>query len=177
MAAGPRVQFIHGLEGSPQGRKARLFAAHFQSLTPDMDTGDFELCVRVQAEALASFRPDVLVGSSFGGAVAVALLQRGLWRGPTLLLAQAALARGLPARLPEGAPVWIVHGTRDTLVDPGGSRALARSGTPGLVRLIEVDDDHPLRGLAESSELVALVRDLFRASRPDAGRAEPPASA
>ena len=81
-----RVQFIHGLEGSPQGSKARLFAEHFEALTPAMDTGDFESCVETQRAALESFRPDVLVGSSFGGAVAVALLQRGLWSGPTLLL-------------------------------------------------------------------------------------------
>jgi len=102
----PRVQFIHGLEGSPQGSKARLFAERFTAVTPAMDTGDFEACVALQAETITKFRPDVLVGSSFGGAVAVALLQRGLWRGPTLLLAQAALRHGLPAQLPEGVTMW-----------------------------------------------------------------------
>jgi hypothetical protein len=96
-----RVQFIHGLEGSPQGNKARLLARHFETLTLAMDTSDFEACVEVQTDALATFRPDLLVGSSFGAAVAVELLQRGLWRGATLLLAQAALRRGARARTPE----------------------------------------------------------------------------
>jgi pimeloyl-ACP methyl ester carboxylesterase len=155
------VQFIHGLEGSPQGRKARLLARHFTTRTPAMDTRDFEACVAVQAAALACFRPQLLVGSSFGAAVAVALLQRGLWRGPTLLLAQAALQRGLPARLPEGVRVWLVHGLRDRLVDVDGSRTLARTGTPGLVRLIEVDDDHALHGLVQSGGLVELVQELL----------------
>jgi len=33
-----RVQFIHGLEGSPQGTKARVLSQHFETLTPAMDT-------------------------------------------------------------------------------------------------------------------------------------------
>ena len=88
-----RVHFIHGLEGSPGGRKARLLAHHFDAVTPAMDTSDFEACVTRHAELLSGDgRPDVLAGSSFGGAVAVALLQRGHWAGPTLLLAQGGAA-------------------------------------------------------------------------------------
>ena len=161
----PRVQFIHGLEGSPQGIKARLFAEHFTALTPAMDTRDFATCVQLHADTLAAFRPDVLVGSSFGGGVAVALLQRGLWRGPTLLLAQAALKQGLDAYLPEGVHVWLVHGTRDNVVSIEDSRLLARSGTPAYVRLIEVDDDHSLQGTVRSGKLVAMVGALLDTAR------------
>jgi predicted esterase len=107
----------------------------------------------------------VLVGSSFGGSVVVALLERGLWRGATLLLAQAALGRDPGARLPEGVRVWLLHGLRDELVDVEDSRRLARTGSPELVRLIEVDDDHPLRGLVKSGELADIVRGLHAASR------------
>jgi len=159
-----RVQFIHGLEGSPQGTKSQVLAKHFAALSPAMDTGSFEAAVAVQAEALGSFRPDVLVGSSFGGAVAVALLQRGVWRGPTLLLAQAALHMDLAAELPEGVHIWLVHGLQDTLVDPEQSRRLARGGTPDLVRLIEVDDDHPLHGSVQRGQLVVWVRELAAAA-------------
>src|SRR5205814_184919 len=103
------------------GTKARALAARFDTCTAQMDP------------------PDVVVGSSFGAAVAVALLHdrgRGAWRGPTVLLAQAALRLpelGPRARLPEGVPVWIVHGTRDELVPIDDSRALAATGTPALV--------------------------------------------
>ncbi len=155
-----RVQFIHGLESSPQGNKARLFAETFDAITPAMDTRDFPGCVEVQAGVLESFRPDVLVGSSFGGAVAVALLQSGRWQGPTLLLAQAALRADLPAALPEGVRIWLIHGRSDAIVAIDDSRALARCGTPGMVRLIEVDDDHPLTRTTESGELVAVIREL-----------------
>ena len=161
-----RVQFIHGLEGSPQGNKARLLARHFEALTPAMDTSDFEACVAVQADALAAFRPDVLVGSSFGAAVAVELLQRDLWRGATLLLAQAALRRDPHAELPPGVPIWLVHGLRDELIDIEDSRRLAATGSPEWVVLHEVDDDHPLHETVASGRLVELVRALAeRASR------------
>ena len=56
-----RVQFIHGLESSPQGVKAQLFARHFDARTPEMDTHDFAASVAVQAAALRAFDPHVLV--------------------------------------------------------------------------------------------------------------------
>jgi predicted esterase len=155
-----RVQFIHGLEGSPQGAKARVLDRHFDALAPAMDTSDFEASVAVQADALARFRPDVLVGSSFGAAVAVALLQRGIWRGPTLLLAQAALRRGAPPELPPRVPIWLVHGRRDELIDVEDSRRLAASGSPEWVVLHEVDDDHALHDSVASGRLVEWVRAL-----------------
>ena len=157
-----RVHFIHGLEGSPSGSKARTLAAHFDAVTPAMDTSDFEGCVSLHADLLAmeGGGPDVLVGSSFGGAVAVALLQRGHWAGPTLLLAQAALLYDLPAVLPAGVPVWLVHGSGDDVVPPEHSRRLAAGGSPSTVRLIEVEDDHSLHASIENGSLVDWVRGL-----------------
>jgi hypothetical protein len=167
-----KVQFIHGLEGSPQGSKARALAAHFDAVTPEMDTQSFEGCVAQHAELLRRFEPDVLVGSSFGGAVAVALLQREQWRGPTLLLAQAALRQGLRARLPGGVRVWLVHARGDDVVPVADSRKLARSGTPGLVRLVEVEDDHALHDFVASGRLVETVQAI--ASDAGAGDAAAP---
>ena len=158
--ADPRVLFIHGLEGSPQGSKARLFDAHFDALTPAMDTQDFAGCVEVQREAIESFRPDVLVGSSFGGAVAVALLAAGAWRGPTLLLAQAAIHYDAAATLPPDVTVWLAHGTRDELVPVAHSRQLAATGTPDRIRLLEMDDDHPLHASVENGDLLDWVRQI-----------------
>jgi len=160
-----RVQFIHGLEGSPQGSKARLLAEHFDARTPAMDTKDYPACVAVQSRTVREFEPDLLVGSSFGGAVAVSLLQQGLWRGPTLLLAQAAVHYDSDARLPDGVRVWLVHGMGDTLVDPEDSRRLAATGSPELVRLLEVEDDHPLSETTASGRLVELVRELVSVHR------------
>lgn len=152
-----RVQFAHGLESSPQGNKARLFAEHFEACTPAMDTRHFESCVALHAGTLARFQPDVLVGSSFGGAVAVALLQRKLWRGPTLLLAQAALLYNPEARLPEGVRVTLLHARQDEIVPLEHSRTLSAGGDPALVELIERDDDHALSRCLHNGELVKIV--------------------
>ena len=160
MRADLRVQFIHGLLSSPQGAKAQHLARHFDTRTPEMDTRDFTASVAVQAETLRAFDPHVLIGSSYGGAIAVELLQRGVWRGPTLLLAQAALRRGQPAVLPADVTVWLVHGTRDAIINCEDSRVLARSGSPGRVRLFEVDDEHALHTTVDDGRLVAWIAAL-----------------
>lgn len=162
-----RVQFAHGLESSPQGNKARLFAGAFTAETPAMNTRDFGSCVDVHAAVLERFRPDVLVGSSFGGAVVVELLARGLYRGPTLLLAQAALHYRPDARLPQGVRVWLVHARQDDIVPFADSEKLARTGTPGLVELLPRDDDHPLTKLCESGELLQLTAALHDRAQQD----------
>lgn len=153
-----RVQFAHGLESSPQGIKAKLLSQHFVTETPAMNTRDFESCVALHAGTVMRFRPDVLVGSSFGGAVAVALLERELYRGPTLLLAQAAVMYRANARLPANVRVLLVHAREDEVVPYAGSVQLAASGTQSLVELIERSDNHALSKLTESGELIELVK-------------------
>ena len=157
-----RVQFAHGLESSPHGNKARLLAQHFETETPAMNTRDFESCVAMHAGTLLRFRPDVLVGSSFGGAVAVALLERGLYRGPTLLLAQAAVHYRPTARLPEGVRVLLVHAREDEVVPFSGSQQLAATGSHGLVELLERQDDHALSRLVARGELIELIERAAR---------------
>jgi len=46
-------------------------------------------CAEIQRRALIAHAPDVVVGSSWGGAVVVQLLLDGSWSGPTVLLAPA----------------------------------------------------------------------------------------
>ena len=155
-----KVQFIHGLESGPQGVKARLLASTFDANTPQMDTSNFEGCIAQHANLIQTDKPDVLVGSSFGGAVLVALLQRGLWDGPSLLLAQAALKRGLTTTLPKEVPIWIVHGTGDTVVDVEDSRRLAADNSRAEVNYLELDDDHSLHASTANGALLDWVRSL-----------------
>lgn len=101
----------------------------------------------VQRHALGENTIDVVVGSSFGGAVALELVARGEWKGPTVLLCPAhrllaGRARLTPTTLPATrAQVLVVHGRQDEVVPPEHSRQLTE-GT--RARLIEVDDDHRL---------------------------------
>ena len=158
-----RVHFIHGLEGSPSGSKARLLARHFEAVTPAMDTSDFEGCVAQHAALLAAggHGPDVLAGSSFGGSGGGGAPATGpLVRDRPCSSRQAALLYGLPAELPPGVPVWIAHGSGVDLVPPEHSRRLAAAGDPAHVRLIEVDDDHSLHASVDNGSLVDWVREI-----------------
>jgi len=153
------VQFAHGVEGSPQGAKAKALDAHFEACTPAMTTRDFPSCVALHAESIAAFRPDVLVGSSFGGAVVGELLRAGRWRGATLLLAPALGRLGPGFHLPDGVRVVIVHARRDDVVPIDGSRSIVRDAKPSLVTLHEVDDDHALHALVADGRLIDHVRE------------------
>ena len=55
-------------------------------------------------------------------------------------------------------------------MDPDDSRRLAATGSPELVRLLVVDDDHPRSELSSSGRLVELVRELLSVHRADASR-------
>lgn len=125
-----------------------------------MDTGDFEACVELQEAAIGRHQPDLLIGSSFGGAVVARCLERGTWAGPTLLLAPATRRLDPNLILPPGVDVWIVHGINDAVIDPNDSRRLAETGLGKNVRLIEVDDDHSLRAWVTGGNLVDLVRQI-----------------
>lgn len=159
-----KVQFAHGLEGSPTGNKATVLSAAFDVHTPSMNVRDIPSCIALHERALEDFKPDVLIGSSFGGAIVLALLRSGAWRGPTLLLAQAALGYDPSSRLPPDAHVWLVHGTSDELIDVDDSRRLAATGQAPWVRLLEVDDDHALRRYVAAGDLVRHVRELHAAA-------------
>jgi fermentation-respiration switch protein FrsA (DUF1100 family) len=126
----------------------------------------FEKSVAVQRDALARAPVpgfDVLVGSSFGGAVALELLLQGAWRGPTVLLCPAherVAARawrpappGLSALPDEVARrVLVVHGRADEVVPIDHSRRLVGARQD---QLLEVDDDHRLVQTATSEGLRA----------------------
>jgi hypothetical protein len=158
-----KVHFVHGLESSPSSRKARVLAEHFDALTPAMDTADFEGCIDVHRDIITERPPDVVVGSSFGGAVALALLQRGFWSGPTLLLAQAGLRYGLEPRVPSDSIVWLVHAVEDDVVAIADSRVIAEQNPQ--VTLIEVADDHALTASVAEGRLVEWVSEIYEAAK------------
>lgn len=138
----------------------------------------FDDCVRVAAAAAAESEADVLVGSSWGGAVALELVASGRWTGPAILLAPA-LERVHRRGRREDADMRMdaltqaaarqslrtFHDPTDDVVPFADSEALrARCGIP----VVRVDaGGHRLLGLLDSGALAAAVRDL--ASRPTPG--------
>ena len=221
--AATRVLFLHGLESSPCGRKAKYLERHFAHVRcVDLQTSMWKIsrqncflrfafdqpemqvismlllaagwlfnagytwtallvavtaaaiarlrwqycvskmvhtvtlrCLDLVRDAVNEFQPDVICGSSYGGAVAMFSMLRQDWTGRTVLLASAHRAvnrlmvfhwRG-PHDIPEEARIVLIHGLRDTTIPIEDSRALARGAPEDKVRLHEVDDHHRLRSL------------------------------
>jgi predicted alpha/beta-hydrolase family hydrolase len=116
-----------------------------------------ERCVAIQADAIREYRPDIVVGSSWGGAVALICVSRGIYSGPLLAVAPvpklifdrlgdadgqrcAAFCREMPADAVRRAV--IVHGDQDEVVPLEHSRMLAAA--TGVELQVIPGGDHSL---------------------------------
>jgi len=111
---------------------------------------------------------ELVIGSSFGGAVLLRLIHEGHWRGPSLFLAGAGVKLTRHTSLPPGHRALFIHGRHDDVVPLDDSRVLARScGAP----LWEVEDTHRLARILGDGTLevaITLLRSEARGSgRPD----------
>lgn len=128
-------------------------------------------CVAVQRDAVSAFQPTVVVGSSWGGAVACSLMVDGAWTGPTVLLAPAmglvqdridpAETPALMAALVEVAdhtPLVMFHDPDDDVVPIQYSRELAGTSTATLHEAPGAG--HRLLATLEDGRLEAALRTL-----------------
>ncbi|KAJ3044085.1 hypothetical protein HDV00_003189 [Rhizophlyctis rosea] len=155
-----RVLFLHGSGGGPNDSTAIYLAKNYTSRTPKMDPSDFKGAVEIQRALLKEFKPEVVVGESFGGAVAFQLMESGDWHGPTVFMCPAVhrirTRNGITDEpvIPANVPVIILHGTRDDLIPLKDSQNLVNNAeTPNSVQLHMVDDDHMMRGVVERKDL------------------------
>ena len=131
-----RVMYLHGMEGSPNGTKGRWVQSRFSTTcAPDLDAHQsnpevFEQAVARAQMAVGEFRPQLVIGSSFGGAVTLELMHRGVWRegeAAFVLLAPAGVFYGGNATIPPGHRVIIIHAPSDQVVPYAHSLALMSS--------------------------------------------------
>ncbi len=165
----PGPIFFHGLESGPGGTKARWLAERYGAVTPDLGTSTalleglgaarlLDLALERARTALVAVAPGVVVGSSFGGAVALSLLGEGRWSGPTVLLAPASQLGSRRLALPAGARVVVIHGELDDTVPVEHSRELVR-GT-GAKLLVVPGGDHRLDAVLSDGTLAAVIDGL-----------------
>lgn len=67
-----KILFLHGLEGSPHGRKITfLWDRGFEVIAPELPRDDFKESIEIAKRALHENSIDVVIGSSRGGAIAM----------------------------------------------------------------------------------------------------------
>jgi len=183
------VVYLHGLESSPDGAKGQWIQDRLGGMGVDLDTSvarqvlsavrstgrslDLEGAEmqrafavpmeRARARLAAEPAPQLLVGSSFGGAVLLKLMDEGSWRGPALFLACAGVSLTPIRALPEGSRALLIHCPEDDTVPVQGSRLLAATGGRD-VQLLEVsegEEPHRLPGVLRNGILDAAVAWLL----------------
>jgi alpha-beta hydrolase superfamily lysophospholipase len=144
------ILFLHGWTSVPGGVKPTYLAGHGHTvINPALPDDDFSAAVRIAQEEFDRRCPDVVVGSSRGGAVAMNIDSR-----------QAGLVLLCPAWRRWGSATTVksrtlvIHSSDDDVVPIADSRALlAQSGLPSSA-LIVVGLDHRL---ADPEPLAAML--------------------
>jgi hypothetical protein len=138
-----RILFLHGWQSVPGGVKPTFLARHgHQVINPKLPDEDFNEAVRIAQAEFDEHQPDVIVGSSRGGAVAMNL-ESGNAR--LVLLCPAWKRWGTVNTVKPGTV--ILHSRADDVVPFRDSEVLVKnSGLPASA-LIEVGTDHRLADL------------------------------
>ncbi|WNG16124.1 hypothetical protein [Cystobacter fuscus] len=152
-------------------------AVRGRALVAKAFTRSFAACVEVQRAAVRHEKPDVVVGSSWGGAIAAELIILGEWSGPTLLLAPAVLkacewmgqtdSADKLARIRARSmqlPIVVFHDPSDETVPHQHSVELAR-GSGIDFRSVNAGG-HRLMGLLNRGELAEAIKELGTSRQP-----------
>jgi len=152
--------FLHGLESSGHGFKAKLLRSIFPAmLTPDF-RGTLEERMEQLTPIMAERQSWIIVGSSFGGLMGALFACRHPQQVRKLVLLAPALTRPQFADAPPApiaVPVVAYHGRGDTVIPLEPTRALAERVFSNLTFHV-VDDNHMLRATVQSIDWHTLLR-------------------
>jgi hypothetical protein len=146
-----KILYLHGWNSVVGGVKPTYLKSHgHEVIEPALDHENFEAAIRTAQAAFDQHQPQVVVGSSRGGAVALNL-KSGSAR--LVLICPAWKKWGTAKTVKPGTK--IIHCRADDVVPFGDSvELLSKSGLPET-SLIEVGRDHRL---ADPEPLEALLR-------------------
>jgi hypothetical protein len=143
-----RILFLHGWQSIPGGVKPTFLVRHgHEVVKPALPDEDFAEAVRIAQAEFDKHQPQVVVGSSRGGAVAMNINSGNA----KLVLLCPAWKKWGTARTVKPSTV-ILHSRADDVVPFADSEELARSSGATLV---EVGMDHRL---ADPEPLAAMLR-------------------
>jgi hypothetical protein len=146
-----KILFLHGWQSVPGGVKPTYLASHgHEVINPALPDEDFATAVRIAQAAFDQHHPDVIVGSSRGGAVAVNM-QSGTT--PLVLLCPAWKHFGSARTVKSN--VTILHSRGDDVVPFAESEELLRISGLSSSALVEIGTDHRL---ADPEPLAAMLK-------------------
>ena len=155
-----KILFLHGLQSVLGGVKPTFLAQHgHEVINPKLPDEDFTLAVQIAQAEYDRHRPDVVVGSSRGGAVAMSF-DSGEAR--LVLLCPAWKKHGTARTVKQNT--IILHSRADDVVPFSDSKELVRNSGLLATALVEVGTDHrladpePLAGMLRACERAAAAR-------------------
>ena len=135
-----KILFLHGWNSVPGGVKPSYLAQNGHDvLNPALPDDDFGEAVNIAHAEFDRHQPDVIIGSSRGGAVAMAVECSGT---PLVLLCPAWKRWGRVTTVkPE---TTVLHSRNDEVIPFADSRELVRVSCLPEASLIETGNDHRL---------------------------------
>src|SRR5476649_672016 len=151
------ILFLHGWHLVPGGVKPTFLKDHGHTvIIPKLPDDDLEEAVRIAQEEFDKHQPQVVVGSSRGGAVAMNI-NGGNAR--LVLLCPAWKKFGTVKTVKLGTV--ILHSRADDVIPFADSEELAKSSGLPATALIEVGNDHRL---ADKEPLEAMLRKCIHST-------------
>lgn len=145
------ILFLHGWHSIPGGLKPTYLKDHGHTvLNPALPDDDFEESVRIAQAEYDNHRPDVIVGSSRGGAVAININSQDT---PLVLLCPGWKTWGSATAVKMNTT--ILHSQADDIVPFAHSEELARNSGLPATALIVVGTEHRL---ADDESLATMVK-------------------
>ncbi len=145
-----KILFLHGWHSVPGGVKPTYFKNHgWTVINPALDDDDFSAAVSIAQAAYDQHLPDVIIGSSRGGAVAMNIVSH---ETPLVLLCPAWKKWGNARVLKSNS--LVLHSRNDDVISFHDSEDLIAQSNQPPDTLIEVGNDHRL---ADESSLDVML--------------------
>ncbi len=146
-----KILFLHGWQSVPGGVKPTFLLQHgHEVINPALPDEDFAAAVRIAQAEFDRHQPDVIVGSSRGGAVAMTIQS-----GETPLVLLCPAWRRFGSAVAVKANTTILHSRSDEVIPFAESEQLVRNSGLSQPVLIEIGTDHRL---ADPEPLAAMLK-------------------
>ncbi len=148
-----KVLFLHGYGSDPNGiRPLFLEESGYDVAHPALPDDDLQASLEIAQQSFDQARPDVVVGSSRGGGVAMNIHTRDV---PLVLIAPAWRSFGTAGTVKPGTV--ILHSENDDVVPIQGSRELLSRSGLSEDHLVVVGEDHRMVDKAAFDALLAAI--------------------